>query len=105
MNGKAILGVAAAVVSVAGGLAFKASHTFKLVKVYGHTAAGNICKQCKSLWTSVNGGGGPDIKCKTLGGVYTLHGAGSGSARIWFTKTSSNHACVGSGTSWVTVTH
>ncbi len=101
-NGKVILGVAAAIVTVGSGLAFKAAHKFRTVKVYGKTALGNVCQQCKSLWTTNSAVHA--TKCKTIGGVATLHGFGSGAIRTFYTQTNTSHLCTGGHTTKVTKT-
>lgn len=72
-KGRIILGVAAAIATVGGTLAFKATKKFRIHHVLGLTQVHKThCAICLSLWTSPVGR--RNTKCKTINGNMTLVG-------------------------------
>jgi hypothetical protein len=109
MNGKIILGLAGAVVTVGSALAFRAHNTGAHNSV-GKTLGGVHCLKCASLYFLAGGTGGAHVsKCNTKagGGGQTLKGIGS-NHYTWYTKTIGNSSCPTTGIvlhTLVTTTH
>ena len=88
-KGKIVLGVAAAIVTVGTGLAFKSAKKSN-APVFGYTLSKSICKECASLWTvATSGKHANHCFTKTGNKGVELFGTGSNS-QTWYTKSTCN---------------
>jgi hypothetical protein len=88
MNGKIVLGLATAVVTVGGALAFRANRGGPGKLSVGKTLAQHHCYKCRSLWS--NAAGVCNTLCKTAAGLVPLHGINGIGSCTWYTRTVSS---------------